>query len=288
MPGAGSPGADLRLRLDLSYEGTAFAGWAVQPERRTVAGVLTEALELLMRGPVPLVVAGRTDSGVHATGQVAHIDVPAAAIRALAPRDQAAAPADEAGRRGLLRRLSGLLPPDVRVRAVSAAPHGFDARFSALRRHYVYRIGTASWGVEPLRRMETWSLRRELDVAAMAQAATGLIGLHDFLAYCKPREGASTIRELQRLAVRAEGDDVLVEVTADAFCHSMVRSLVGALVTVGEGRADVSAPARLLAGLVRTSAIRIAPAAGLTLTCVDYPPAGELSRRVLITRAVRR
>jgi tRNA pseudouridine38-40 synthase len=275
----------LRLRLDLSYDGTDFAGWATQPGRRTVAGVLGEALAVLFRQPVPLVVAGRTDAGVHAAGQVAHIDVPPAGLAALSPRDLPAG--REAALRGLLRRLSGLLPTDVRVRAVTPAPPFFDARFGALRRHYRYRIGTAEWGVDPLRRADTWSLRRRLDDDAMRRSATALLGLHDFLPYCRPRPGATTIRDLQRLDVVRDGEIVLVEVTADAFCHSMVRSLVGALATVGEGRAGVDAPARLLAGGVRTAEIRIAPALGLSLTGIDYPPDGELAARLAVTRAVR-
>lgn len=275
----------MRLRLDLSYDGTDFSGWAVQPGRRTVAGELSGALQTLFRGEVPLVVAGRTDAGVHATGQVAHIDVDPEALAGLTPRDLTGDPAG--GPRGLLRRLAGLLPTDVRVRAVTAAPNGFDARFAALRRHYEYRIGTAEWGVNPLRRKDTWALRRRLEVPAMRRAAAALIGLHDFAAYCKPREGATTIRELQRLEVAGHGDLVTIAVSADAFCHSMVRSLVGALATVGEGRAQVDAPARLLAAAVRTSEVRIAPACGLTLTGVDYPPDADLAARVRQTRAVR-
>ena len=157
---------DLRLRLDIAYDGTAFSGWAVQPGRRTVAGVLGEALRTVTRGPVPMVVAGRTDAGVHATGQVAHIDVPTAVLPALVPRDRrsadgaGAADGDARGAAwivegaviGLRRRLAGILPPDVRVWAVSVAPAGFDARFSALRRHYRYRILCSEWGLPPLHR----------------------------------------------------------------------------------------------------------------------------------------
>lgn len=277
----------VRLRMDVSYDGTDFAGWATQPGRRTVAGVLTEALITLFRRPVPMVVAGRTDAGVHATGQVVHADVPVAAIPGLAPRLGTSGDRIDAGLLGVLRRLAGLLPTDVRVRAVTVAPAGFDARFSALRRHYRYRIGAADWGVDPLRRQDVWARRRPLDVELMRRAAVALIGLHDFAAFCRPRVGATTVRELQRLDVHRHRDQVVVEVSADAFCHSMVRALVGSLVAVGERRADVDAPAALLAGLTRTSAVRVAPACGLTLVAVDYPPDDQLADRNRITRAVR-
>ncbi len=295
----------VRLRLDIGYDGTEFSGWAAQPDRRTVAGCLLQALEVLFRRPVPLVVAGRTDAGVHAVGQVAHIDVPRAGLLALAPRrptDQLAGSTgngsnsafeaealdpEAGGRLGLLRRLAGLLPPDVRVRRVSTAPPGFDARFSALRRHYRYRIGVAEWGVDPLQRNDVLARRRALDVAAMSRAAAALIGLHDFAAFCKPREGATTIRELQGLTISSHADEVTVEVQADAFCHSMVRSLVGALIAVGEGQVPISRPAELLAGRSRASGVHIAPALGLTLVAVDYPPDHELADRAASTRAFR-
>jgi tRNA pseudouridine38-40 synthase len=283
------------LRLDISYDGTNFSGWATQPDRRTVAGTLGTALEVLFRQEVVLVVAGRTDAGVHATGQVAHIDVPEDGLQALAPRmrtgdappDATTAGAFEAGRLGLLRRLAGLLPPDVRVRRVAMAPAGFDARFSALRRHYRYRIGSAEWGVDPLRRVDVLARRRPLDVAAMNQAAQGLIGLHDFAAFCKPRDGATTVRELQALTVLEHEQVVCIDVQADAFCHSMVRSLVGSLIAVGEHQVPVSRPAQLLAAGTRTSGPHVAPALGLTLVAVDYPPDEELADRAMATRAVR-
>ncbi len=272
-----------------------------------MAGCLLHALEVLFRQSVPLVVAGRTDAGVHAIGQVAHVDVARAGLLALAPRgrsvelppgtsrqDSDTEPEpepepdpDRLGRLGLLRRLAGLLPPDIRVRRVTNAPPGFDARFSALRRHYRYRIGAAEWGVEPLQRNDILARRRPLDVDAMARAAAALIGLHDFAAFCKPREGATTIRELQALTVTGDHDEVTVEVQADAFCHSMVRSLVGALIAVGEGQVPISRPAEQLAGRSRAAGVHIAPALGLTLVAVDYPPDDELAGRAASTRAFR-
>jgi tRNA pseudouridine38-40 synthase len=297
----------VRLRLDISYDDTDFSGWAVQPARRTVAGVLTGALRTLVRQDPRLVVAGRTDAGVHATGQVAHVDLAPDRLAALTPRhltvDDGSGPTDTPVRStaddvrdapglaaaclGLARRLAGLLPLDVRVRAARPAPVGFDARFSAVSRSYSYRIGTADWGVEPADRRFVVALRRPLDAEAMARSAGALLGLHDFAAYCKPREGATTIRDLQRLDVRRIGDEVVVDVTADAFCHSMVRSLVGALIAVGQHRGDPDAPAALLAAARRTADIHVAPAHGLTLVSVAYPADAELARRAEQTRALR-
>lgn len=288
------PAGAVRLRLSVCYDGTDFSGWAVQPARRTVAGVLGDALTVLFRGPVPMVVAGRTDAGVHAAGQVAHIDVPAVGLASLAPRDLARAGCDAttAGLTGLRRRLAGLLPPDVRVSTVAPAAAGFDARFAALRRHYRYRISCSDWGLSPLRRHDVLHWRHRLDAERMSAAAATLLGLHDFAAYCKPRVGATTIRDLQRLDVTAaEAPDgaiaVSIDVTADAFCHSMVRSLVGALLAVGEERFAVSRPAQLLAARQRTAEIAVAPARGLTLIGVDYPPDAQLAARAEATRALR-
>lgn len=288
----------VRLRLDIGYDGSGFSGWAVQPGRRTVAGVLGEALATLLRAPVPIVVAGRTDAGVHASGQVAHIDVERGALAGLAPRRPPTADPLQAALTGLRRRLAGLLPPEVRVMAVSPAPEGFNARFSALRRHYRYRLLSSDWGIPPLTGPGTTWWRRPLDAAAMQQAAAGLVGLHDFAAYCKPREGATTVRDLQSLTVTSSqvatdrgtwygAELVAIEVTADAFCHSMVRSLVGALIAVGEGRSPVARPGELLQARARTAEIAVAPAGGLTLIGVDYPPDAELASRAEQTRALR-
>ncbi len=217
-------------------------------------------------------------------------------LRALAPRNPTV-DEDSAARHGLLRRLAGVLPPDVRVRSVTLAANGFDARFSALRRHYRYRIGTCEWGVEPKDRRFVLARRRALDTDAMARAGAALIGLHDFAAFCRPREGASTTRELQGLTVgrsspehdgpESDSGEVWIDVVADAFCHSMVRALVGSLLAVGEGRDPVERPAAVLAAGLRTSAIHVAPAHGLTLLAVDYPADAELARRAELTRARR-
>ncbi|WP_201408163.1 tRNA pseudouridine(38-40) synthase TruA [Mycobacterium paraintracellulare] len=275
---------DVRLRLDIAYDGTGFAGWATQTGQRTVAGVLDEALTTIFRTPVRLRAAGRTDAGVHATGQVAHVDVPAAAL----PNAYSRAPhVGEAEFLPLLRRLGRFLPTDVRVVDIVRAPAGFDARFSALRRHYVYRLSTAPWGVQPQQARYVTAWPRPLDVEAMATASRDLLGLHDFAAFCRHRENATTIRDLQRLEWTREGDLITARVSADAFCWSMVRSLVGALLAVGEHRRPVSWCRELLSATARSSDYATAPAHGLTLVGVDYPPDDQLAARNLITRDVR-
>ncbi|GAA0524854.1 tRNA pseudouridine synthase [Saccharopolyspora subtropica] len=280
-------GGLVRLRLDLSYDGTDFSGWAKQPGLRTVQGLLEDALAKQPPGrsvPRPVVVAGRTDAGVHASGQVVHVDVE--------PLDPAAGgrlPVDERGIPDLERmvhRWNRILPPDVRVLGARVAPPGFDARFSALRRHYRYQVSDAPWGVDPLRRRDTLAWNRPLDVEALNEAARELVGLNDFAAYCKPRDGATTVRELQRFTWERVSEHLVVaSVTADAFCHSMVRSLVGTLLMVGDGRRTPPWPAELLRGATRTTAV--APPHGLTLTAIDYPSDEDLASRAAQTRAVR-
>jgi tRNA pseudouridine38-40 synthase len=228
---------------------------------------------MVLRIPVDLTVAGRTDAGVHATGQVAHCDVP----RGLwAEHEQR-----------LVRRLRGVLPPDIAVPAVTEAHPDFDARFSALGRHYVYRLTDDPSGPPPLRRADTVGWPRTLDTDAMALAAGLLLGEHDFAAFCRRREGATTIRTLLALDVVRNGPLISVAASADAFCHSMVRSLVGALLAVGEGRRPPEWPAGLVTRTERAGDVPVAPAGGLTLIRVDYPADDELAARSLVTRARR-
>lgn len=285
--------ATTRLRLDLAYDGTAFSGWARQPALRTVQGVLEDALAVVLRTaahgvPAPHVtVAGRTDAGVHARGQVAHVDVPPDVLEAVRGRS---APTAQAA---LVSRLAGVLPPDLVVHRVTRAPDGFDARFSALRRRYAYRICDDSAARDPLSRAHVLWHRRPLDVAAMDAAAGSLVGRHDFAAYCKPREGATTIRTLERFAWSrgepgsADAGLVVATVQADAFCHSMVRALVGACVAVGEGRRPVAWPAGLLVGRRRDAGAAVVAAHGLTLEEVGYPADAALAARAVQTRARR-
>lgn len=272
-----APPLVTRVRLDLAYDGAHFSGWAHQRGQRTVQGVLTDALATILRCPLALTVAGRTDAGVHATGQVAHCDVPVSTWGAFEG--------------SIVRRLAGVLPADVRVYGVRVAHPDFHARFAALRRHYCYRVTDQAGGGNPLRRGDTLWWPRQLDLSRMADAAERLCGEHDFAAFCRRREGATTIRRLERLSWErcTDGGAPVYEaaVTADAFCHSMVRSLIGALLAVGEGRKDSSWPASLLTRSVRASDVGVAPAHGLTLSQVDYPPDGELAARTEVTRRVR-
>ena len=277
-----------RIRLDLAYDGTDFAGWARQPGLRTVQGTLEDALARVVRlDPPPRVtVAGRTDAGVHARGQVAHVDLPEEQWHALPGRS------DRPPALALVARLTGVLPREVVVHRAGLAPEGFDARFSALRRRYAYRITDDAGLRDPLRRGHVLWHPRPLDVAAMHAAARPLVGHHDFAAYCKPREGATTIRTLEVFGWErpTDGPDaglVVGGVQADAFCHSMVRALVGASLAVGEGRRPEDWPAGLLAARRRDPGGVVVPAHGLTLEEVTYPADDALAARAVQTRAVR-
>jgi len=266
----------VRLRMDVSYDGAEFSGWAVQPGRRTVAGVLVEALGRLVGADTPLglTVAGRTDAGVHASGQVCHVDLPSGLFAELES--------------SLLRRLAALLPGDARVRAVTPVPATFDARFSATFRRYAYRVADTVWGPEPLRRNDTIGWVRPLDVDRLNAASDGLTGEHDYAAYCRRKEHATTVRAITRLDWRRDPDGIVVAtVQADAFCQSMVRSLVGALLTVGDGRRGPGWPSTLLALSERSSSVTVAPAHGLTLIAVGYPDEGDYAARAEATRRLR-
>jgi len=293
-PGATAPGtadearpvADHRIRLDLAYDGTGFKGWARQPHLRTVQGTLEAALTRIAGSPVLLVVAGRTDAGVHATGQVAHADLTQGQWERMTQRRRAEARSGDPAA-VITRRLAGVLGPysDVAVHRVSTAPDGFDARFSAAWRRYEYRIADDLSGYDPLQRHRTTRVRAALDVEAMDEAARGLIGLHDFAAYCKPRPEATTIRTLLEFGWRRDESGVLVaNVKADAFCHSMVRALVGACVAVGEGKLAPADLAVLRDARERTSAFKVLEARGLTLTEVGYPADDQLAARAERTR----
>ncbi|WP_225847877.1 tRNA pseudouridine(38-40) synthase TruA [Streptomyces sp. HPF1205] len=266
----------VRVRLDLSYDGAAFSGWARQRARRTVQGELEDAIRTVLRldEPVELTVAGRTDSGVHARGQVAHVDLPAEVWSR--ERDR------------LRRRLAGRLPWDVRVWRAAEAPAGFNARFSAVWRRYAYRVGDHPGGVDPLMRGYVLWHDRPVDVDAMNTAAELLLGEHDFAAYCKKREGATTIRTLLDLRWERTADGIAVAtVRADAFCHNMVRALVGAMLLVGDGHRPVGFPGEVLAGRVRHSAVNVVRPHGLTLEEVGYPPDDQLAARNRESRNIR-
>lgn len=275
--------APLRLRLDLAYDGTAFRGWARQPTLRTVQGTLEAAIARVLGGDPQLVVAGRTDAGVHASGQVAHLDLTPAQQERLA-HSRAGVP------EALASRLNGVLGPypDLVVHRTTVASAGFDARFSAVWRRYEYRLADRESGYDPLERLRTTSVKARLDVEAMDAAARSLIGLHDFAAYCKWREGATTIRTLLEFGWHRDERGILVaRVKADAFCHSMVRALVGACAAVGEGRLAVADVAAIRDEGVRISEVKVLAARGLTLTEVGYPADDLLERRAEQTRARR-
>ena len=266
----------VRWRLDVRYDGTDFSGWATQRERRTVQGDLELWLGRALSLPEAprLVCAGRTDAGVHARGQVVHVDLPPAALI-----DPAA----------LLRRLRRALPTDLAVTAIRRAPAGFDARFGAIWRRYCYRISDANTVPDPLRRRDTTSIPHLLlDVEHLNDTARTLLGLRDFGAFCKRREGATTVRTLLELTgTRGPEERIEVTVRADAFCHSMVRCLVGGLVEDGSGRRTVDWLTDLTTAAVRHSEVPLLPARGLTLEEVGYPPDDQLAQRSAVSRARR-
>jgi tRNA pseudouridine38-40 synthase len=273
----------VRLRLDLAYDGTDFHGWAGQPGLRTVQGTLEAALAQVLRvESAPVTCAGRTDTGVHARGQVAHLDVAEETLVRSAGRSTR--PPAEA----LLRRLNGVLPDDVRLHRISVAPDGFDARFSAVWRRYAYRIADAPGLVDPLARGWVLAWPRALDLDAMNDAARRLLGERDFAAFCKKREGATTIRTLLDLSwARDEQGVAVAAVRADAFCHNMVRALVGAMIVVGEGRREPMWAGEVLARGERDPRVTVVHAHGLTLEEVGYPSDGELAVQAEAARRVR-
>jgi len=260
-----------RLRMELAYDGTNFSGWAAQPERRTVQACIEEAISKIARVNVETIVAGRTDAGVHATGQIIHVDVP-----------------EDMGLDDLGYKLNRILDEDVRINIIEIAPPAFHARFSALRRYYEYRILDENKVIPPLARLNTASWYRPLDVDLMNEASALLLGTHDYAAFCKFREGGTTIRTLETYQWRRDREGYLVaDVVADAFCYSMVRNLVGAIVCVADGRKDPEWISTLLANKERVSDSLVFPARGLTLYKVDYPDAAELLERAKKTVARR-
>lgn len=293
-------GGLLRVRLDIAYDGSLFSGWALQPGLTTVQGVLEGALFTLLRRQVRLTVGGRTDAGVHARGQVAHIDLTPAEWHAMA-RGRDVDPAD-----AFLRRLTGTINreltdgvtgrgrsvrnsvPAVVVRSAAQAPEGFDARFSALWRRYSYAIADTTTGQDPLRRHTTLWHPAPLDVALLNEGAGHLLGMQDFAAFCKPREGSTTIRELQRYAFTRGHDGVITAtVQADAFCHNMVRALIGSTLRVGSGEMPPGWLAERLAARLKDARSVLAAPHPLVLEEIAYPGNGELAARADLTRARR-
>jgi tRNA pseudouridine38-40 synthase len=265
-----------RLRLDIAYDGTQFSGWATQPGKRTMQDMVEEAIARIVRHDIDSVVAGRTDAGVHATGQVVHVDVADAAFdRELTYKD-------------LRYKLNRILDEDIRITNISDAPSGFHARFSALRRYYTYKILDDNQVITPAQRFDVAPWYRHLDHNLMNEAAAHLLGTHDFAAFCKFKQGGTTVRSLEKYEwVRTEDGLLIADVVADAFCYSMVRNLVGAIVCVADGRKPTSWIAELLANKERVSDSLVFPARGLTLYRVDYPSDDQLLERAKITVAKR-
>lgn len=286
----------IRVRLNLSYNGAAFHGWAIQPELRTVEGELSAALTRICRTMIVLTVAGRTDTGVHAHGQVAHFDLPVEIWKRIPGRSEITP------EQALVRKVNALLAhnaagpkgySDIVVHSAEPVCADFDARFSALWRRYTYLIadGPANW--DPMRTDVLW-VPTELDLSAMNQAAKPLLGEHDFLSFCKPRPGASTVRTLKELSfqrIKINPADqrgiICASVCADAFCHSQVRTLVGTLIEVGRGAREIDWPAERLAARVRNGEVVVAPAHGLTLVEIGYPTPAEYGRQAQLARRYR-
>jgi len=265
-----------RLRLDIAYDGTNFSGWATQPGKRTMQDMVEEAISRIVRYDVDSIVAGRTDAGVHATGQVIHVDIPEAPL------------ADDMSFIDLRYKLNRILDEDIRIVEISDTPPGFHARFSALRRKYTYKILDANQVITPAQRFDVAPWYRHLDEKIMNQAAELLLGTHDFAAFCKFKQGGTTFRSLEKYHWVRNSEGLLVaDVVADAFCYSMVRNLVGAIVCVADGRKPVEWITELLENKERVSDSLVFPARGLTLYQVDYPSDDLLLERAQITVAKR-
>lgn len=270
QPATENGGGLIRLRLGIAYDGLHFHGWARQAGLRTVQGEIERVLGHLLSPNLEVQCAGRTDAGVHARGQVAHVDVPT----------QIDIPD--------ARRINRALADDVRVTSIERAPDGFDARFSAIWRRYSYRVSDGPSGPDPLTRNISLPHPRKLDLDAMNEAAQAMLGEHDFAAFCKPREFATTIRKLLELRWEREGDLAVMHIKADAFCHSMVRFIVGAMIPVGDRRMPPDWPGQVLAGQQRDPRSAVMPAFPLVLEEVGYPASEDaLKERQRQTRTLR-
>jgi len=270
----------IRLRIDVAYSGTDYAGWAIQPHHHTIQGALEQALAVALRielHQARVVVAGRTDAGVHAVGQVCHLDLPEGYVMSPHALGQ------------LANRVQGALATQtIVIHSISQAPAGFEARFSALSREYRYRIADRASLKNPLHATFTVWNKYQLDGNAMDRLGLALTGLHDWASFCKPRVGATTIRELTHYRWARDEDGVLVAtVIADAFCHSMVRSLVGAAVAVGRAKLSIPDVVALRDAKKRTSEFPTMPAHGLTLIAVRYPKDNDVASRATVTRNKR-
>lgn len=250
----------FRIRLDFSYDGSNFAGWAKQPDQVTIQSTMESALETFTREPIELTAAGRTDAGVHAAQQVAHFDLPNL------DRDENAWEVDN-----FAYKLNRILAEDIRIISAVPAPSNFHARFSAISRHYIYKIADGLQTIPPLARFDTTSWYRKLDLDRLQAASNYLIGKHDFATFCKPDTGATTIRTLEKFNWERGSDGFLrADVIGDAFCYSMVRNMVGAAACVAEGRFEPEWIKTILEDKTRISDSLVFPARGLTLQSIAY------------------
>jgi tRNA pseudouridine38-40 synthase len=256
----------FRAKISLSYDGTNFSGWGRQNDRRTVQGEIESALKTLFRHDLETVVAGRTDAGVHASDQVIHVDLPIGDF---------GFDFEDLG-----YRLNRILTEEIRIKSVERASKDFHARFGALRRRYIYKIQDGLGIIEPVKRLDITPWSRELDVQKMNQAAATLIGEHDFFSFAKFRENSTTIRTLERFDFQRDSEGLIIgQIAADAFCYNMVRSLIGTMVYIGEGRFPISWAREILEKRERPSDSVVFPARGLTFVGVDYPQDSFLANR---------
>lgn len=259
----------FRAKITLAYDGTNFFGWGKQRDRRTIQGELEDALRTLYRRDLETVVAGRTDAGVHATGQVIHVDLPIGGASDFGFEFE-----------DLAYRLNRILTEEIRIKNAERAPEDFHARFGALRRHYIYKIQDGLGIIEPVKRLDITPWYRHLDIEKMNSAASDLLGEHDFFSFAKYRENSTTIRNLERFDfTRSEEGLIISHISADAFCYNMVRSLIGAMVYIGEGRFPTSWARETLIKRERPSDSVVFPARGLTFVGVEYPVDSQLAAR---------
>lgn len=250
------PAGFVRVRMDVAYDGTSFHGFARNPGVVTVQQALEDTLSQVLRHPVTVTGAGRTDTGVHARGQVVSFD------------------ADESHfePRALSRALNRMLGPEIAVDRIEATEPTFDARFSCTGRSYRYQVFNRAV-LDPLTRHSTWHVRDQLDIEAMNQASEAIVGTHDFSSFSKrnkSRAHETFVRTVRRAHWHRSGDIVTFEITAGAFTHQMVRSLVGMFVEIGRGRRDVADMGVVLRALSRDTAPSPAPSRGLVLWCANY------------------
>ena len=263
----------LRIRLDIAYDGTNFSGFGTQPHHRTVQGELNKVLKKFLRvTSIKTIGAGRTDKGVHARGQVVHFDVSANIWNQI---------------KDPMYKFRRLLPIDIQVRKVSIVPEDFDARYSALTRRYSYTVCDSKDGLDPLNSRFVLDYRKKLDDHSMNKASQMLIGLNDFYAFCKTRDGSTTIRNLIKFKWSRKSEVVTCEIIADAFCYSMVRGLVGAMLQVGTGKKNETWPQEIMLKRKKVTDLNVVSPKALILEEVTYPHPSLYKSQYELTRRMR-